>query len=384
MVSLEIGSLLVFLFIVAVLVYKDRKNISFNYGLVIRRWEGGVKIIDRLVKKYPTFIRRLGNVGVAIGVIAGIGGMIILIALTVKLQQSFALVLPTAGGYEIPGPVFSVPFWYWFIAIFIIALTHETFHAIFIRLEKVPLKNYGIMMLLLLPIGAFVDPDNNRIKRLAMMKKLRIFAAGSFINFIVGFLSIGLFLLSVLALDGLTNTSGVEIASVDVDSPADMVNLQGKIQKFNDVQITSTQDFVNAMNTTQVGDQVIIVTDIGSYTVMLEEHPQIEDRPYIGIKMRELLEYNLFGMKGIVPLGFLEIFFVVSSFLNWLFMISLGVGVVNMLPVKPLDGGLFFEEIFVKYFGNKGKLLIRATTILIVGILIFNLFIVPWLRSLIG
>ena len=383
MVNFEIASLIVFIAIIGGLLLKDRKNITFNYGIIVRRWTKGLEFIDKLVKKYPTFITRLGNAGVGIGLLAGIAGTVILIILTVNLKQTFGLVLPTAGGYQIPGPVFSVPFWYWFLAIFIIAVSHETMHAVFIRLERVPVKNYGILMLLLLPIGAFVDPDNNRIKRLSILKKLRIFAAGSFANFVVAIIAIGIFISSAFAFGATTNTSGVIIDSVAENSPAAKVSLEGTIQKINDAQIKNSLDFVKALNNTKAGDEIAITTDRGDYKLTLEEHPKIENRSYVGVSIRNLYEYNILGLNGVVPLAFLKIFFAVMSFFNWLFLISSGVGIVNLLPVKPLDGGLFFGEIFRKLFKERGNLIINVTSILLIGLLLFNLFGIPLLKSVI-
>lgn len=384
MVSFEITSIVLFVLLIGGLLLKDRKNITFHYGIIIRRWSKGLEFIDRIVKRYPRFVTRLGNLGVCIGVLVGIIGTILLIILTLKMQQTFGLVLPTAGGYQIPGPVFSVPFWYWLIAIFIIAVTHETMHAVFIRLEKIPVKNYGILMLLLLPIGAFVDPDNNRVKRLSTLKKLRIFAAGSFANFIVAILAIGIFVSSVFAFGAVTETSGVRIDSVTEGSPADKANLEGTIQKINDVEIKNSYDFVKSLNNTKVGDEISIVTEKGDYKLVLGEHSKIQNRSYVGVTIRNSYEYNLLGVNGVVPLAFLKIFFAVVSFLNWLFLISTGVGVVNLLPLKPLDGGLFFGEIFTKLFKDKGNLMINVTSIILVGILLFNIFGIPWLRSFIG
>ena len=383
MVSFEIASIVLFVLLIGGLLLRDRKNITFHYGLIIRRWTRGLEFIDKLVKRHPKFITRLGNLGVGIGLLAGVAGFVILIILTLKMQQAFGLVLPTAGGYQIPGPVFSVPFWYWLIAIFIIAVTHETMHAVFIRLEKVPVKNYGILMLLLLPIGAFVDPDNERIKRLSLMKKLRIFAAGSFANFITALVAIGIFISSVFAFGAITETSGVVIDSVTESSPADKANLEGTIQKINDEPIKNTLDFVRVLNETRISDEILVTTDKGDYKLVLEEHPKIENKSYVGVTIRNSYEYKLLGFDGIVPLVFLKIFFAVMSFLNWLFLISVGVGVVNLLPVKPLDGGLFFGEIFTKFFKDKGNLLINVTSVILIGILLFNLFGISLLRNFI-
>ncbi|MBI2547543.1 MAG: site-2 protease family protein [Candidatus Aenigmarchaeota archaeon] len=384
MVNFEILSLIIFVLFVGVFLLKDRKNLSFNYGIIIRRWTKGMHLIDRLVKSHPRFIKTLGNIGVVIGVLAGVAGVVLLIVLTVKLQADIRLVLPTAGGYQIPGPVLSVPFWYWIIAIFIIASTHETMHAVFIRLEKVRLKNYGILLLLFLPIGAFVDPDDKGIKKLALMKKLRIFAAGSLANFIVAIIAIALLVSSVFAFSSIAKASGTVIDSVDTNSPASKVGLEGTIHEINGITIHNTMEFVNALNGTRVGQQMEITTDKGSYNLTLGENPRIKNDTYLGIGVRNSYEYKILGVGGDVSSTFLNVFFTVLTFLNWLYMISLGVGIVNLLPVKPFDGGLFFGEIFNKLFGNRGNLIINMTSIILLAVILFNLFGVPILRSLVG
>ncbi|MEM5802613.1 MAG: site-2 protease family protein [Candidatus Aenigmatarchaeota archaeon] len=384
MVSFEIASILLFIIIVGSLLLKDRKNITFKYGIIIRRWTKGLELIDKLVRRYPKFVTWIGNIGIAVGLLAGLVGVAILIFLTVRLERAFGLILPTAGGYQVPGPVFSIPFWYWLLAIFIIATTHETMHAVFIRLEKVPVKNYGILMFLLLPIGAFVDPDNNRIKRLSLIKKLRIFAAGSFVNILTSFVAIGLLISSAFAFTIVTESVGVAIDSVAENSPADKANLEGTILQIDNKSITNVIDFVKALNNTKPGDEIEITTDKGEYRLILGEHPEIENRSYIGVMIRNSYEYNLFGFNGVVPLMFLRIFFTVMSFLNWLFLISMGIGIVNLLPIKPLDGGLFFGEIFTKLFKDKGNFLINLTSIVLIGLLLFNLFGIPWVKNFIG
>ncbi|MEM7827462.1 MAG: hypothetical protein QXD72_02015, partial [Candidatus Aenigmatarchaeota archaeon] len=110
MVSFEIASILLFIIIVGSLLLKDRKNITFKYGIIIRRWTKGLELIDKLVRRYPKFVTWIGNIGIVVGLLAGLVGVAILIFLTVRLERAFGLILPTAGGYQVPGPVFSIPF----------------------------------------------------------------------------------------------------------------------------------------------------------------------------------------------------------------------------------------------------------------------------------
>src|SRR5438445_5068790 len=108
----------------------------------------------------------------------------LLVYFDAKGIPAIAPVLPSAGGVTVPGTV-SIPFWYWLFAIFPLIFVHESMHAIFARLEKIKIMSYRILLLLVLPIGAFVDPDMESTKKLPSVKKLRIFSAGSLGNYLL-------------------------------------------------------------------------------------------------------------------------------------------------------------------------------------------------------
>lgn len=382
MINFEIISLLIFVLGVGGLLYRDRKNLELYYVIVIKKWDKGLELIDSFVKKHPGFTVFVGNAGVAFAFIAAIFGIIFLVQLTLQFQQTFSLVLPSAGGYTVPGPVISVPFWYWLITIFIIATSHETMHAVFIRLEKVKVKTYGIALLLILPFAAFVDPDARGIKKLSLIKKLRIFAAGSFINFVTGVFALGLIIASLFLFSSLAHSDGVVIDSVVSDSPAELIGLHGTIFGMNNQTIKNNYDLVQALNKTKPGDNVLFITDNGNYNLFLDSNPQNQNKSYVGITTIDNYQYNFLGSIGTIPNSVVKVFFSIVSFLNWLSGMALGIAIANILPAKPFDGGLFFEEIFVKLFGKRGKILINITTVLILSMLIFSILGIPIVKNL--
>ena len=52
MINLEITSVIIFFAILALLIYHDRKNIEFKYGLVTRRTKKGKKLIYQFAEKH--------------------------------------------------------------------------------------------------------------------------------------------------------------------------------------------------------------------------------------------------------------------------------------------------------------------------------------------
>ena len=220
MVDLEIASALTFFAIMGLLILKDRKNIEFNYGLIIKRWTRGKELIDKLVNRSRKVLPLVGNIGIVIGIIASIAGLVLL-AISIYLRlPGTAPVLPSIGGYSVPG-TFGIPFWYWIAAIFPLLFIHESFHAIFSRLENVKIKNYGILLFLVIPFGAFVDPDENGIKKLSLKKKVRIFSAGSLGNFLLVLIVIFILFLTNLVLSQITESIGVKFSNTIPGTPAD-------------------------------------------------------------------------------------------------------------------------------------------------------------------
>jgi membrane-associated protease RseP (regulator of RpoE activity) len=86
---------------------------------------------------------------------------------------------------------------------------------------------------------------------------------------------------------------------------------------------------------------------------------------------------------GYVPETVLNGIFVWLNLLSWLLVLNIGVAIFNMLPVRPLDGGLIYEEIFKKKFGRKGKKIMRIVELTMLALIIFNLFIMYLIRTFI-
>jgi Zn-dependent protease len=56
-------------------------------------------------------------------------------------------------------------------------------------------------------------------------------------------------------------------------------------------------------------------------------------------------------------------------------LFNTGVGIFNMLPLRPLDGGLICEEILNRKVGKKSKVLMRAIELIVLVLVVFSLFV---------
>lgn len=383
MISLEIAATIAFFGVVGALLVIDRKNVQFQYGIILRKWKFGVEAIDRLVGKTKKFLTNVGDVSICLGLVAGLVGIAFLFYSIVSVQQSFMLVLPTVGSFRYPGPVLSIPFWYWLIGVFVIITSHESMHAVFARLAKVPIKTYGIITLLVLPIGAFVDPDMKKVKKLKLAEKLRIYSAGSFANLVVGFLVFLIAFASFSMFGALTESVGIKIGSTISGTPAHEAGVSGILYKIDNTSINSTQGLSLFMEKILPGENLTLYTTEGIFPIKTINHPENKSLPFMGIgNLTNVYRYKRM-FTGYVPETVLNGIFVWLNLLSWLLVLNIGVAIFNMLPVRPLDGGLIYEEIFKKKFGRKGKKIMRIVELTMLALIIFNLFIMYLIRTFI-
>ena len=65
----------------------------------------------------------------------------------------------------------------------------------------------------------------------------------------------------------------------------------------------------------------------------------------------------------------------IYSVLLWNIILNFGVGLFNLLPLKPLDGGLMFEALASKISPkNNGRKMVRLVAYIILFLLIINIF----------
>ena len=106
---------------------------------------------------------------------------------------------------------------------------------------------------------------------------------------------------------------------------------------------------------------------------MVKKHPENESRGFIGIgNLSNVYKFRFSGK--IVPKEIIVFVAHILNFFNWMVMLSLGVGMANLLPINPLGGGKMWEDVFVKINKKHGKKISRFVSILFLFILLFSLF----------
>lgn len=343
----------------------------------------GIKLMDKYSKIFPKFLRFLGYVGILVGFLGMIFIFYILIRGTYNLifiPGSPPVVAPVLPGISIPGlPTLS--FWHWIIAIFVVAVIHEFSHGVFARLYNLKIKSSGFAFLGPI-LAAFVEPDEKALVKRSKKQQLSILAAGPFSNIILAILVILFFNFVFLPFQSnLFVADGVTLVNVEKDSPAELAQLQSGliIKEINNEKITDQRQLVDVIRNSG-GKELNLITDKGEYFVKPEKR---DEKYYLGISVT-----NNVIVKESVPGFVLPLAKWFNMLFFWLWVISLGIGLFNLLPFGPIDGGRMFLVAMLNFFENKkATQIFKAVSLfclilLVVNLLPYILRFFNWLISL--
>jgi membrane-associated protease RseP (regulator of RpoE activity) len=381
-------SAIIFYAIIILIVYFNRKKFDIYAKVIaLHRMKFGIRTIDRIAKSAPRFFRGIGYAGIVFGFVGMIFIVYTLIVNLVKLiiipetPSAIALVVP---GVRIPGSPLFVPFWYGIISIFIVVLVHEASHGILARAHGLKVRNTGIGMFAIFPI-AFVEPDETALKRKKRGAQLSIFAAGPFSNIILGFIVILIISFAVAPWAmSLVDFDGVEVKSLKQGFPADTAGLeQGDlIVAVNGILTPYVTNFTDVLDGVGIGEEVVISTAERDYTVTTVTSPENASKAHIGIfvSQHNVLKQEVASRWGDrLPWGA----FYLLQFLQWLFILNFGIGLANLLPLGPVDGGRMLLAGLGRFFKKETAMFLwKYASLLVLLLLILN-FVYPYLRNLI-
>jgi membrane-associated protease RseP (regulator of RpoE activity) len=404
---------------------KIREDIITFYGPVMAIKTRRIGFFDR-ARSISTALRIYGTIGIAMVVIVSVA-MTVLVFFAFRTEVAHP---PAAEGVFAPQNWFVIPGVNQFIpftlpVILAIAITiaiHEFGHGILCRVEGILVRSMGIL-LFIIPIGFFVEPDEEELERTPPVPKSRMFGAGIANNLVLGFICFGLL---ILLLGAVAPVPGPIIYGLQGDSPAYNASLPlgWVIQEVNGQQVSSVDDVSMILNGTRPGDRVNltllpaeVVRDLPpsapvptgtTYSFNLTSAP---DRSYgfMGVSY-----YNTGGIvsvlrgfgtpTGLLILGYLPVdilynqvpplhlllmytpdeaffrvpfplFWAVIHFLFWCGWFNFMVGTFNALPMIPFDGGFIMKEGVEGLLRRLGKPQLADRVVLAISLLIFALIL---------
>jgi membrane-associated protease RseP (regulator of RpoE activity) len=373
---------LLFLWIVLQFVHKkefEKRGIERSPLTLIFRSKKGLKLIDQVAKKRVGFFRKLGTVGAYISfpliflVFLGLFFNAVFILTTPESPPGVAPLLPQ-GVLEIEGAP-SIPLEHWLIAIFTLLFFHEIMHGLMARAEDIPLKSLGLFSVTFLPLGAFVEPDDDVLEKKSPMAKLRVYAAGSVGNFIAAILVAMLFASMVFIIIPQTfDNTGLSIYNVSVDSPSERAGLHVNMTLLGigDVEIISIEDFQSALPKLEPGVPITIRTGEGNFDVIPEKREGFRNG-YIGIAVLPNLQVKP-ALSSFIgdELALSTVNFIVEMF-YWIALLNLLVGLTNLLPIFPLDGGRMFALIMEEKLPKTSQKIISLIYMFLLALVIINI-----------
>ncbi|MBL7160316.1 MAG: site-2 protease family protein [Candidatus Aenigmarchaeota archaeon] len=249
-------------------------------------------------------------------------------------------------GFMFPGLDIFIPLWSGLIAIIILLVSHEFSHGIMARVQKIPVKTMGLLTVGIVPVGAFVEPDDKVLEKKKSEEKMRVYAMGSFANLIVaGLATILLLGVSVWA-SGMVEPVGIEIFSVQEGFPAEVLEPGTVIQKINGISVSSMEEYLTESAKLKPGDIIKLDTDRGSFSLKSVSNPGDSSRAYLGFNLRTKTSPKEGFENQQSSFGFL---LAAGSALEIIFFLNLNIAIVNLLPVIPFDGSKMFDELLKSF-----------------------------------
>jgi len=406
---------------------KDEKQrrVEFSFPILTVRTQLFTRVFARLGAF--RFSRFASWVALAIvPIVAGVGLYLVINSLLVLLWNPAAGAAAREvglGGYLLlPGINPFLPLLYGWFAIVCAIVIHEGAHGVAARSLGLKVKSSGLLFFLFVPIGAFVDVDEEQLKKVSGRVSSRVMAAGVGGNVVVAAVClIGL----LVIVGGLAPViDGVYVSEVTEGLPAEAAGLLPKdvLVSIDDVRINSTDDLRILLDNKTMGDIVQVTVARGdSWQSRFSNDVNLtvsENRTAMGIRVGDLLTeerlrtYRTVAPEtlfiylvppalasGLVPFSDSLIPFYTHSWLGtqwhvwanalfWLWFVNVNLAVFNALPIYPLDGGRIFNIALKRIIHRKeNEKLVTAITMGVTAALVLVLVmtvIIPFIPFITG
>ena len=398
------------------------------YGPIMAIKTNRVRFFDKFTA-LRTFFRVYGTIGVIAVILVSI---FITVMLFLSVRYTLMLKPEPTGIYEpqnillLPGINDYVPstFAVW-LAFIITIVVHEFGHAILCRVEDIKVKGMGVLIAVI-PIGFFVEPDDAELEQKKGMPKVRMFGAGITNNLVVGF---SCFVLLILMFGLVVPATQPAIHGIYKGYPADNASVpQGSVvTAINGEPVASRADVSAILNSTKPGDTVTLTTakdgTATDYQLTLAawpaEYSSNQTSGFMGVQYYDGTAVKSAVGTMVSPVGFLQFLIVpfasgdgsqylrilafdtpdssyyqapfagfwdVIHLLFWCAWININVGIFNAIPMVPLDGGYIFKEGVDRLLDRRGLIkysgyIVGAVSYVMIVALI-SLIMLPYLLHL--
>ncbi len=259
---------------------------------------------------------------------------------------------------QVPGvapliPGLTIPFFAGIISLFILLVVHEFSHGVLAKIAKVRIKSIGAILFGIVPMGAFVEPDESEVKKLKESYQNRISIAGVSANMLTSLLFLVFTIIVLFYLLPSISTGGVLVTQAIKGYPAyGVIAPNSIILMWNSVQINNAYQ-LGAAEAGYTGGKVNVTTNEGTFALT----PVTGGKIGIDVAPAQItLSYQAANfIYAIVALSFGLNFFV---------------AIFNLLPIPGFDGWRIYQSKI------KSKKVLKAIAILLVLAILLN--VLPW------
>jgi membrane-associated protease RseP (regulator of RpoE activity) len=146
-------------------------------------------------------------------------------------------------------------------------VVHEGGHGLLCRVEDIGIESMGLAFLAFVPVGAFVEPNEESQRRASRGGRVRMFAAGVTNNFAVAIVAYALLFGPIVASIGVA--PGVAVGGVLPGSPADQAGIEGgdRITSVEGVPVENGTDLERELSATNDSTVEVGINDEETRTV---------------------------------------------------------------------------------------------------------------------
>jgi membrane-associated protease RseP (regulator of RpoE activity) len=382
---------------------EEYKRVEFQYGIILLKTKRFQPLMDRLGRKRIAkpigwFLLYLMPVAAGLGLFVFLTNLVVLFSPVAHQVGTVVRSVSPLAYLGLPGINPYIPLVDGWISLIVAMIIHEGAHGIVARSLGFPVKASGLLFLLFVPIGAFVEVDEDALRAAKARDSGRILAAGAGVNFVVGIIFL-LLLFNVVstmtpAAHGIAVTqvdTKITVNNVNVTTPAALagINPGDFILKVDGIPYEDSGGFVSsswyrpgsvinltlwkAGQTVEVGNVKLLANPANASLGYLG----VQGESYSGLQRIVSTYTNSFftrpilylciptfpNCEGVAPFsGRLSVFYTspyggslfnVANLVYWFFFLNFNLAIFNALPIYPLDGGQAYRAGLKGLVGNR-------------------------------
>lgn len=239
--------------------------VSTEGPLLLFHSRKGLSLVDKMARQRSVW-RVIATMGIVVSFVGMILGSLGLgaSAVSILLQPESASTTQPSNFLAIPGVNDFLPLSEAieiFLALLIGVVLHEGGHAVLCRVEDIDIDSTGVAFVSILPMGAFVEPNEESKDNASHFGRARMAAAGIVQNLALTVICLVLLLLLVSTM--ITPTAGVPVGSTYDGTAAQDANLEGEvIVSVDGTQVESSEEFFTYLDEAN-SDSVTVTTASG-------------------------------------------------------------------------------------------------------------------------